>query len=326
VPPWRLFCIYGHKKETPYEVYHLWYRIHGRYFLKFELGLYSNVAIHTSWKSYCDPQSSDVCFQHGSRGIVARGLSQRDLLILRTVAMQQRRCYGLLSCRESANCTVAMLTYRDISVASWSHQSCCDAGSHLGVTLVARGNEHVTTRSANFEFINPCWRPVTYIFWKTNRPARSPSLRLSLYYRHLDYLNCEVLKTAPAPATSSSSINLLLRGEWTMHSLACGTNTLPKPLHGWMWGSSVHAEMRKCILSLFQIYYSLNITPVSLCLIVLYYSFIKCYTVYISSSGLSCYPSTFTNICRTLYIMNVDTGWWPACVFFESNIPKDPIA
>jgi len=133
-------------------------------FLKFELGIDSNVAMPHELKVTLWPLKFWRLFSTLCRGREARGLSQHDNAEILS-------CYELFSCKESSKCSVAMLTYGEFCC----NQSCCDAGSHLGVTLRDRGDDHVTERSANFEFISPCWDQYRIFFERQQLAATTPS-------------------------------------------------------------------------------------------------------------------------------------------------------
>ena len=130
-------------------------------------------------------------FSTWRRGIEARGLSQRDNAEILS-------CYELLSRKQSSKCSVAMLTYGEFCC----NQRCCEAGGDHGVTFGARGSGHVTERSANFEFINPCWKPVTSVL--KDQPsckiaiATTYSVLSPSWLRTLWIAKCEKMLQIPA--------------------------------------------------------------------------------------------------------------------------------
>ena len=104
--------------------------------------------------------------------------------------------------------------------------------------LLARGSDHVTKRSANFEIKNPCWGAVTYLFEDNCSRSLAPSPSCSVAI-----LNC------------SSCLIIIFYWEVgeRFEYLAWRTNTLAK-VFAWKDDGKVHEE--KSHNSLFKVIYS----------------------------------------------------------------------
>ena len=184
----------------------------------------------TSWNWPRDPKVMTLVFNFG---VGERLESARCLIHCCSVL------YGVSKKPLYSECTIVMVQH-----------SCCNTEicGHLRVTFGAGENGHVTEIS-EFWIYKPLLKSSNVSLSKDNSPRCNYAIFATL--PHVCFI-CSGFAIF-VENCSSFQLHLLLRGEWTLNYLACGTNTLPKSLHGRMMGkcacrNKIHSPFSKCII------------------------------------------------------------------------------